>query len=169
MWKSRKTRIALKAMCSWLAIVAVSIQPIVASAVSCLCDEKSDSATFESCCDAEPVTQSCCSAVDSVNSSSSCCSSTQFKKSTCKCDSNAASCECGDCQCADSNGGSTAPPAIALPTSNESQTQTFVSCSFIESIHTQATNQLTNSRSSYLVQDSLTAQETCVLLSRFTC
>ena len=167
MFGSRPKRKAIRSMITWLAMVAVCLQPVPVFATSCSCENSTERILkTTSCCLIEPVSKTCCSTEQ--DESTSCCT-TAVSSPVCKCNPDASECRCGNCKCADWDDGPSLPPAVPPTESNESQVQSFATTSFLSWIRTRATMYPTNLRATNPRLVSLSSKETCVLLSRFTC
>ncbi len=151
-------------MVSCLVIVAICLSPVHALAGSCLCGNSSSELSSTVCCSVDTQAKSCCSADQKV---SSCCVSKPATIAACHCNPSTESCQCETCECADSSDTPSSPPAA--PPTESHETQTFVTFSFISWVHTQTTMFPADSGSTSLRMVTLSSQQTCVLLSRFTC
>ena len=103
-----------------------------------------------------------CSCVDAASKTG------LLKTASCCSTSVESSCECSNCDCASSEEPVSTPPAIPTE-SNETETQTYVTCAFDNWIQTANPQFPVASGYSHSTLAYRTAQQTCVLLSRFTC
>ena len=136
-------------LCTWSLQIFISFGN-APSAGPCDCDRQSEVAfakdivETQSCCSKKPIAQACC------------------------CNPSASECQCGDCQCT----GQDAPaPLPAAPTSQSVELIFVGTLGFAVAQTPQwPTTQKVDWPSSYGTSvQSCTAQQTCVLLSRFTC
>ena len=171
--KSGLIRNATKACLVWLAAFSFCFQPIVlVGAPKCEC---SSDQTMES--QAEVGALGCCSALTSCcaksNDSSNCCGSASTCCSTskttgsCECDSNSDGCQCEDCKCKESDGKQSPLPAV--PTQSETQSQTVVVSIALDLLSDDQQGPSLKGPVSLSKVVARTAQQTCVILSRFTC
>ncbi len=164
----------LRPMFSWLVVVSVFAQPVVVWLPTCQCAASPciEPAEANSGCGAGKP-RSCCDtareAALSESSENSCCASSGNAVSACKCDPSGLSCQCGDCQCANRREPSTVPPAVPPTESHKTPTQTFLTLSFVDAIHCRADRYPSSVHCCPVKPVSFSAQEACVLLSRFTC
>lgn len=145
------------------ATAAIGLQPLVFSSGSaCTCDAM---ASVDA--NADSGVSSCCGG--SVEEEASCCSSKKAKTNPCCCNPEALTCQCVDCRCGESD--EPHPPAPAIPTN---ETTEIVSPTLVCStphVGFPKPSEIESVAFSRNVADqaTLTAQQTCVLLSRFTC
>lgn len=159
----RPFRNSSKALLGWLAVVALCVPPIPLVAGDCSCGDTSRAVENESCCVAAPVATSCCS------TKTTCCETEEAALSPeCGCSSADQGCECPSCGCTSSNDLPPVPPAIPSE-SNESQTQSLLVTLSIGWIDVPDVKYPVNAGQVIPASISRTAQQTCVILSRFTC
>ena len=162
----RKSR---NAMPVWLAMVAICVQPILVSPASCGCDHQSvaGSAMATGCCNEAPIRNSCCSESPSNTTIiKDCCSASESDRLQQSCHSSGNACHCNDCHCARPVQTPVTPPAIPPETS---QAQSFVSRTVESWISSIDVGSPIGGWCGQSISFCLTAQQTCVLLSRFTC
>ena len=160
--KSKTQRILLVTLMVF-ATAAIGLQPLVFSSGSaCSCDAM---ASVDA--NADSGVSSCCGG--SVEEVSCCSSSKKAEPKPCCCNPEASTCECGDCGCSESN--ESYPPTPAIPTN---ETTEIVSPTLVCStphVGFPKPSEIESVAFSKNVagQGPLTAQQTCALLSRFTC
>ncbi len=170
MLNTRTIRKSCAATLSWLAMIAICLNPLSAALGQCGCADAS-SACSESATD-NLTTGTCCDQ-KSPSEGDSCCSTKKRlppqHQSTCLCNLNQERCSCAACKCSSDEQDSNLPP-VAPPVNeyNQSPTLTWISLSGqTPHINRQNLELLRTSVSSSPV--SQTAQQKCALLSRFTC
>ena len=145
------------------ATAAIGLQPLVfSSGTKCNCDAMASvDATANS------GVSSCCGST--VEEEAGCCSSKKAKTKPCCCNPEALTCQCIDCRCGE--GDEPHPTAPAIPTN---ETTEIVSPTLVCStphVGFPKPSEIESVAFSRNVADqaTLTSQQTCVLLSRFTC
>ena len=144
----------------WCVIGMLCVQPIhVASAQqACLCESPSNTT---SAANAE------------VNKVADCCSGTAIPKviacptQKCSCQRNEGECQCVDCHCADDQ--ETPTPQPGVPCQSENISLSWVSPNSCQGLILNLERSLSNGNTSLVAANVLSAQQTCVLLSRFSC
>lgn len=145
------------------ATAAIGLQPLVFSSGStCTCAAMASVDT-----NADSGVSSCC--LTSVEEEASCCSSKKAETNPCCCNPEASTCECGDCGCSESN--ESHPPAPAIPTNETNEVVTPTLICAAPFVGFPKASELKRAATPKTVADhaTLTSQQTCVLLSRFTC
>ena len=171
MSQRRRMRNSLRPMFSWLAIVTVFVQPVVAWMPTCHCAASpvNNAAESQSSCDSVKLGSCCGIDRDAARSLNDCCTASRNTTSACRCDSSALFCQCGNCQCADRQEPPPVPPAVPPTESQKTPTQTFLTLAFVDSIHTRSDRYPKSIQFFPAKPVSHSAQQSCVLLSRFTC
>ncbi len=145
------------------ATAAIGLQPLVFSSGSaCSCDAM---ASVDA--NVNSGVSSCCG--NSVEKETSCCDSKNAEPKPCWCNPEASTCECGDCGCSESN--ESHPPTPAIPTNetNEVVTSTLICAAPFVGFPTAGEQKSAAIPKTVADHATLTSQQTCVLLSRFTC
>ena len=144
------------------ATAAIGLQPLVFSSGSaCSCDAM---ASVDA--NADSGVSSCCGgSVEEV----SCCSSMKAEPKPCCCNPEASTCQCGDCGCSESK--ESHPPTPAIPTNETNEVVISTLICAAPFVGFPKASEQKRAAISKTVADhaTLTSQETCVLLSRFTC
>ena len=156
----RKIRDFARQFMTWCAMFMLLVQPIGAQGADCGCSSAK-----------ELSTGNCCSVAKAYCGSdqTSCCSKKSSCRSTTKCMDDVP-CSCGDqCQCGAADGNQSPNPAIPVGVTTSQQTQ-------ILALASQTTSEVDVAifgdefpRAEFASPISLTAQQVCALLSRFTC
>lgn len=111
---------------------------------------------------------SCCSSSSAETKQPSCCSNQVAKK--CCCNPNATACGCGDsCQCSGSSKPVPIVPAVPTNESSEVVSVTLICSAPLVGFPKTCQTQQTCYPTSAATHAARTSQQTCVLLSRFTC
>lgn len=152
-----------------LAIAATGLQPLVSgSAAECSCHTSAAVAA-----DLASSPSSCCSEIVQTHASvanvKSCCSAIQSTTDGCCCNPEAAVCQCGDCQCGEVEAPSFPSPAIPANQTTEAVTPVLICAAPFVCFPKQAEFAQAGLPKSVADYAALSSQETCVLLSRFTC
>ena len=145
------------------ATAAIGLQPLVFSSGSaCTCDAM---ASVDA--NADSGVSSCCGG--SVEEEVSCCSLKKAETNPCCCNPEASTCECGDCRCSEDN--ESPPPTPATPTNETNEVVTSTLICAAPFVGFPRASELKRAAIPKTVADhaTLTSQQTCVLLSRFTC
>ena len=147
-----------KQLLAWSAIVMLFVQPLSLVGSGCQCGSSdSETVNARSCCTAEVATKieadTCCASVQT-----SCC--TTQKSSPCR---------CGDqCRCSADEPGNPLP-AVPMNDSHSDQVLALAISLSVASFDAIVPDAEFGRRTSVAHRPALTAQETCVLLSRFNC
>lgn len=145
------------------ATAAIGLQPLVFSSGSaCSCDAM---ASVDA--NADSGVSSCCGG--SVEKETSCCASKKAEPKPCCCNPEASTCQCEDCECSESN--ESHPPTPAIPTNETNEVVTSTLICAAPFVGFPKASEQKRAAISKTVADhaTLTSQQTCVLLSRFTC
>ncbi len=143
-----------KQLMAWSAIAMLFLQPLSLTGNDCGCASNVRTTATASCCSLKQAAKSCCGVVEKT-----CCSKNDKVTTT--------TCTCGD-QCRCSKGKPVQPvPAVPAKESQREHTQTLaLPNSLLPSVVSSSENTICLlSRSDF--RPALTAQQTCVLLSRF--
>lgn len=160
-----KTQRSLLATLMVFAIHAIGLQSFVFELEEgCRCATNvsvTAEASSETCCGELPKVQKhgCCSTTESnATAATSCC-----------CNPAALACGCGECKCSEDEGSHAPPPAIPGNETTEVVSPTWFSAA--PSICFPRESEIKQAHSQKTVADyaTLSSQQTCVLLSRFTC
>ena len=145
------------------ATAAIGLQPLVFNSGSgCTCDAKASA-------DASANETTCCSNLAEELEQTGCCSSKPATATKCCCNPEAAVCECGDCGCSQDNDHSSPLPAIPTNETTEVVTPTlFCAAPFVGYPREIEVKQV-DYQKAVAEFAALSSQQTCVLLSRFTC
>ncbi len=126
--------------------------------------------TFESVKDAE------CRCAENLagdsgggNDAESCCSQTAELTAPCCCNPNAAVCKCEDCQCGQKQSPDEPLPAIPVNETNEVVSPTLICAAPPNAFPHPCELQKLSLPKHFSARAVLSSQQTCVLLSRFTC
>ena len=149
------------------ATAAIGLQPFVSgSTYECGCQ-----ANAASDVDVTDVpAASCCRVPVKVQESSSCCSSKPATQSGgCCCNPEALVCECVNCHCGEAN--ETTAPTSAIPSNETTEvvSPTLICATPLVCCPKQSEITRASFRRTVAEHAALSSQETCVLLSRFTC
>ncbi len=148
------------------ATAVIGLQPLVfTSGSSCTCD-----ANVSVNADASVDESSCCNSVAEEQAQTGCCSSKPAVLSKCCCNPEAVVCGCGDhCGCSEDSDSNSSLPAIPTNETTEVVTLSSVCAApFVGYPRESEVKQVdySNSAAEHAARSS---QQTCVLLSRFTC
>lgn len=99
----------------------------------------------------------------------SCCSQTAELTSPCCCNPNAAVCKCEDCQCGQKQSSDEPPPAIPINETNEVVSPTLICAAPQIGFPNPCELKKLSLPKPFSARVVLSSQQTCVLLSRFTC
>ena len=111
---------------------------------------------------------SCCSSSSDQTEQSSCCTNQAIKKRCCNPD--ASVCGCGDgCQCSENSNSLPIDPGVPANETTEVVSVTLVCSAPFSGFPKSCQTQQTCYPTSAATHAALTSQQTCVLLSRFTC
>ena len=160
MVSSKTIRNFARQVMTWSAMFMLLVQPLGALGADCGCSSAKETSNVSCCSGAD----TCCGSAETscCSKTSSCCSTTT--------NSNDAPCRCGDnCQCGTADGNQSPNPVIPVSDSTSQQTQILALANqTISGIDgTIFGNEFPRAESASPV--SLTAQQVCALLSRFTC
>ena len=160
---NRKIRRTLLTTLMVFATAAIGSQPLAFnSGSSCTCG-----ATVSADADASGDESSCCSSL--AKKQSSCCSSKPAVAKKCCCNPDAAVCQCGDCGCSDDNKSNSYLPAIPTNETTEVVTPTLICSAPSVGYPRESTIKRVDYQNTFAEYAALSSQQTCVLLSRFTC
>jgi len=144
------------------AMVAIGLQPLLFSSGSgCTCDATAS-------VDAEISLATCCASLAEVQHQNNCCSSKPTKSKPCCCNAETLACECGDCGCSEDEDSNSSLPAIP-PSETKVVSPTLISSA--PWLGFPRENEIKRAGFPQAVAEfaALSSQQTCVLLSRFTC
>ena len=164
--KFNTTRKLTGTTCTWLAMIALCLQPNSMGGSGCGCDDKAQSSPQQAtCCSAKSDLSTCCS----TRESNTTCLPTKPATSGCCCDPTNDVCLCEDCDCCVKDE-SPAPPLTIPPANPPTDVQIQISL-FSFPFETLPLKTESDRVSTHTANDSdaLSAQQTCILLSRFTC
>lgn len=163
--KSKATiRRKLLATLMMLATAAVGLQPwVFASGAGCTCDS-ADAVSSETANES-----SCCNRLAEKQVQADCCTSKPVLAPKCCCAPVVSVCECGDCRCSIDDGNRPLLPAI--PTDETTEVVTPVFTGAIPYVGYPRARQIHRIEVGKAAADftARSSQETCALLSRFTC
>lgn len=144
-----------------IATMAIGLQPwSFSSGTACTCDAKASVDTNESdatCCgnSAEQALQQSCSLTK--------------KAGRCACEPEAADCECGGCGCSEANDSKSSMPAIPTNETTELVSLNLICAAPFVGFPRESDNKRAGCQKAVVEHAALTSQQTCILLSRFTC
>jgi len=165
MTSTRTIRHLAKQAITWSAMFTLLVQPVSLQASDCGCCSKGHSQNeTQNCCSTTTAANSCCS-----QQSSTCCSARTNPCSVEKTQSSSP-CKCNDkCQCSVQN--EPTVPIPAIPTNNSGHDQTQLVLLAIQPICCSNCFAVAKPkpRPDSTIARTLTAQQVCALLSRFTC
>lgn len=147
------------------ATAAIGLQSSVFNLhTGCACD-----AVITSNSNVSAASSSCCSSSADVQEANACCSSKALTAKGCCCNPQASSCECSDCGCVDDDDSNSSLPAI--PTSETVEVVTLTLTGIAPWVDYPRGNEIKRLVRSNSVAEhaALSSQQTCILLSRFTC
>ena len=110
-----------------------------------------------------------CRESSEVQMQGSCCSPKHENTNPCRCNPVALSCECSDCGCSDDNESHAPIPAIPSNETSEVVTPTSICSAPFFGFPRASEIKQSAFPKSVLDHATLSSQQTCVLLSRFTC
>ena len=158
-----KSRRALLATLMVLTTVMIGLQPLMARLGSgCNCG-------VEASADSSVSTTSCCGNLPAEQSPKSCCSSKQTAAKKCCCNPEASVCRCSDCRCSDKSDSKSSFPVMPTHETTEVVSPTLICAAPFVGYPSESKaqpNAYPNAVAEFAARSS---QETCVLLSRFTC
>lgn len=156
-----KTQSNLVATLMMFASMAISLQPpLVGSGTGCTCDAKT---TVE----ARVITASCCG--DQFKQQQSCCSEKQVNPKLCCCNPIASVCECGSCGCSENDESNSPLPAIPGNETVELIVPTLICAGPFVGYPRECDVKRVGFPRTAAKHAVRSSQQTCVLLSRFTC
>lgn len=160
--KSKTYRSVFAATLMMFAMMAVSVQTLLfSSGLGCDCP------TTES--QVATNTASTCCSIENKEVPDTCCSSKTATAKKCCCNPSASVCECGDCGCSEGNDNQSPLPAIPTNEKTEVVTPVLICTAPIVGYPFDREVQRVDYQNTAVEFAALSAQETCVLLSRFTC
>ena len=140
---------------------AFGLQPLVFNSQSqCDC-----SANVE----VDNSTATCCNESVEVQIDRSCCSSKPTSLNKCCCNPEATVCQCGNCECGEDKNPSQPIPAIPSSETNEVVSPTLICAAPFVGYPQESQIKRVGLPNKACEFAALTSQQTCVLLSRFTC
>lgn len=160
--KSTTHRAVLVAIRMMFAMVAIALQPQLSSSGS-----GCDCSTTES--QVPTNTSSTCCGIQKEEAPSTCCSSDREESKQCCCDPTASVCECGACECSEDNDNHSPLPAIPANETTEVVTPVLICAAPIVGYPREREVSRVGYQDTAVEFAALSSQETCVLLSRFTC
>lgn len=147
------------------ATAALGLQPLVFDLESgCSCDAMVTSDLSESA-----ANSSCCSSSAEGQETAGCCSSKPVTKNKCCCNPQVLACECGDCGCGEGNDSKSSLPAIPTTETTEVITPTLICAAPFVGFPRESEVKRVGYSIDVAEHAALSSQQTCVLLSRFTC
>ena len=155
----KATRNFARQFMTWSAMFMLLAQPVGAQGADCGCSSANEVSTG-TCCS---VADTCCGSAENscCSKASSCCSATNVADTPCS---------CGDeCQCGAADGNHLPNPAIPVSDTTSQQTQILALANQTISEIDSTTFGDEFPRAESASPFSLTAQQVCALLSRFTC
>lgn len=121
---------------------------------------------------AEAPSETCCGELSKVQKQG-CCSQTESKATSvatsCCCNPVALACGCGECGCSEDDDSHAPPPAIPGTETTEVVSPTWISAAPSICFPRASEVKRADSPKTVAVHATLSSQQTCVLLSRFTC
>lgn len=160
-----KIQRTLLATLMMFATAAIGLQPLVFSSGSgCTC-ETTGSVTA----DISGSESSCCSSLKIEQGQTDCCASKPATPKECCCNPIASVCECGDCGCSVDNDKNSPLPAIPTNETTEVVTPVLICAAPIVGYPRDRNVLRVVYQDTAAEFAALSSQETCVLLSRFTC
>ena len=146
-----------------LATAAIGLQPLVFSSGSdCTCE-----ANVSVGANASGDESSCCNSL--VEEQSSCCSSKPAMPMKCCCNPEATVCGCNNCGCSEDNDSNLPLPAIPTNETTEVVTPTLICAAPLVGYPREIEVKRVKYQNAVPEFAALSSQQTCVLLSRFTC
>lgn len=152
---------------------------------TCCCEQKSEQEMSATCCKSNTESKTCCSTKESAlenttcsfcvneSNSSSCCSETRTTEPAlvkkCSKDSIDKSCQCGDCGCGEVVDLPKTFPVGLPPESNKTEIEHLTFETVYQTFDVQMVHCSKNSLRSSFNLNARTSQQTCAILSRFTC
>jgi hypothetical protein len=147
------------------ATAAIGLQPFVSSSGSgCSCDTTSSvtAATLGN-------DSSCCNSLKKEQAQTDCCASKPASAKECCCNRIASVCECDDCGCSVDNDKNSPLPAIPTNETTEVVTPVLICAAPIVGYPRDREVSRVDYQDTAAEFAALSSQETCILLSRFTC
>lgn len=114
-------------------------------------------------------TATCCHESVEIEIERSCCSSKPLSANKCCCNPAATACQCGDCECGEDKTSSQPIPAIPASETNEVVSPTLICDAPFVGYPQDSPIKPVGLQNKACELAALTSQQTCVLLSRFTC